>query len=392
MWKTVEVSMKKGRKRKTHEKFIEELKATNQNIDIVGTYIDSRTKIQCCCKICGNMWDGIPNELLRGSGCPNCTHSRRKKTHEEFIAQLKNIHPNIEVLSKYLGAKQKIECRCKVCNNKWFTTPDHLLHRTGCVACKVRDNITIKRRPRAPRTHESFVDDMKDINPNIEILGKYFDNKTKIECRCLICGNEWNVLPKSLLQRHGCPNCARKKARYNRRKTQDEFVSQMKVINSNIEIIGKYVNDRNRIRCRCLNCNNEWESRPSSLLSGSRCPNCIKPKGEDKIEKYLQKSNIPYVSQKRFDNLTGVGGKPLSYDFYLHETNILVEFNGEQHDRPINYFGGVEKFKVQQEHDKRKREYAREHDIDLLEIWYYDYDNIEQILNKKLHMNNKKSA
>lgn len=371
-----------ARKRKTHEKFIEDMRIANQNIDIVGAYVNSRTRVECRCKICCNEWRAVPSELLRGYGCPYCTHSRKKKTHEEFVAQLENINPNIKILGKYLGAKHKIECECKICNSIWSTTPDHLLHGKGCIVCNTKK----------PRTHESFVNDMKGIYPDIEILGKYFDNKTKIECRCLICGNEWSVLPKSLLQRHGCPNCARKKARYNRRKTQDEFVSQMKIINSNIEIIGKYVNDRNRIRCRCLNCNNEWESRPSSLLSGSRCPNCMKPKGEDKIERYLQKSNIPYVSQKRFDNLTGVGGKPLSYDFYLHETNILVEFNGEQHDRPINYFGGVEKFKVQQEHDKRKREYAREHNIDLLEIWYYDYDNIEQILNKKLHMNNKKSA
>lgn len=362
---------------------------TNQNIDIVGTYINSITKIECRCKICGNEWRAVPNELLRGCGCPNCTHSRRKKTHEEFIAQLKNINSNIEILGKYLGAKHKVECRCKVCNNKWSTTPDHLLHGTGCMVCKIRDGVMVIKKP---RTHESFVNDMNIINPNIEILGNYIDNKTKIECRCLICGNKWNVLPKSLLQYHGFPDCARKKPRHNRRKTQDEFISQMKDINPDIEIVGEYVNNMTNIRCRCLNCNNKWSSRAGNLLSGTRCPNCTKPKGEYKIEKYLQKNSIPYVSQKRFDNLTGVGGKPLFYDFYLHETNILVEFNGEQHNRPINYFGGIDKFKVQQEHDKRKRDYAKEHNIDLLEIWYYDYDNIEQILNEKLHINNNEKS
>ena len=371
-----------GRKRKTHEKFIEEMRVANQNIDIVGTYVDSRIRVECRCKICDNEWKAVPGELLRGYGCPNCTHSRMKKTHEEFVAQLKNINPNIKILGKYIGAKHKIECRCKVCNNKWSTTPDHLLHGKGCIECNMRKQ----------RTHESFVNDMKDINSNIEILGNYIDNKTKVECKCLVCGNKWNVLPKSLLQHHGCPICARENQAYNRRKTQDEFVGQMKEVNPDIEVIGKYVNDRTNIKCRCLNCNNEWASRAGSLLSGTRCPNCIKPKGEDKIEKYLQKSNIPYVPQKRFDSLTGIGGKPLSYDFYLHESNILVEFNGEQHNRPINYFGGIDKFKVQQEHDKRKRDYAKEHNIDLLEIWYYDYDNIEQILNEKLHIDNKKKS
>ena len=39
-------------------------------------------------------------------------------------------------------------------------------------------------------------------------------------------------------------------------------------------------------------------------------------------------------------------------------------------------------FERQQEHDRRKKEYALQNNIELLEIWYYDYDNIEEILDK----------
>ena len=39
-----------------------------------------------------------------------------------------------------------------------------------------------------------------------------------------------------------------------------------------------------------------------------------------------------------------------------------------------------EEFEIQKEHDRRKREYAKSHGIDLLEIWYWDFDNIEDIL------------
>lgn len=48
----------------------------------------------------------------------------------------------------------------------------------------------------------------------------------------------------------------------------------------------------------------------------------------------------------------------------------------------LSFFGGEEQFKIQQEHDRRKREYAEKNNIKLLEIWYYD--NIEQILFKEL--------
>lgn len=49
-------------------------------------------------------------------------------------------------------------------------------------------------------------------------------------------------------------------------------------------------------------------------------------------------------------------------------------------------YGGEEQFKIQCEHDKRKREYAKQYNYDLLEIPYNEYKNIENILNNKLRM------
>ena len=66
--------------------------------------------------------------------------------------------------------------------------------------------------------------------------------------------------------------------------------------------------------------------------------------------------------------------------------NILIECQGEQHERPIEYFGGDEQFKIQQEHDKRKREYADSNNYDFLEIWYYQ--NAVDILKDKLQIAN----
>ena len=86
--------------------------------------------------------------------------------------------------------------------------------------------------------------------------------------------------------------------------------------------------------------------------------------------------------------MIGIGGKLLSYDFYLPEYNLLIEYQGEQHEK---YISGIHvsynNFKKQLEHDRRKKEYARNHNIELLEIWYYDFDNIEKILKKQLSYN-----
>lgn len=73
------------------------------------------------------------------------------------------------------------------------------------------------------------------------------------------------------------------------------------------------------------------------------------------------------------------------YDFYLLKHNLLIEYQGEQHEK---YKPGLHKsindFEKQQEHDKRKREYAKQNNIKLLEIWYWDFDNIEKILDNYL--------
>ena len=71
----------------------------------------------------------------------------------------------------------------------------------------------------------------------------------------------------------------------------------------------------------------------------------------------------------------------MSYDFYLEKQNLLIEFQGIQHYEPVEIFGGEKQFKIQQEHDKRKREYAINNNIKLLEIPYWDFDNVEEILN-----------
>jgi len=43
-----------------------------------------------------------------------------------------------------------------------------------------------------------------------------------------------------------------------------------------------------------------------------------------------------------------------------------------------------EKFEKQVEHDRRKKEYALSNNYNFLEIWYWDYDNIEEIIAKKI--------
>jgi hypothetical protein len=68
----------------------------------------------------------------------------------------------------------------------------------------------------------------------------------------------------------------------------------------------------------------------------------------------------------------------------LTKYNLLVEYQGEFHDGTAWQQTEID-FLRQKEHDKRKKIYAKNHSIHLLEIWYWDYDNIEQILSEMLN-------
>lgn len=64
-----------GNKR-THEDFVAEMHAINPNIEIMETFINCNKRIRCKCKIDGYEWDAMPSELLRGKSCSVCAGKR----------------------------------------------------------------------------------------------------------------------------------------------------------------------------------------------------------------------------------------------------------------------------------------------------------------------------
>lgn len=133
----------------------------------------------------------------------------------------------------------------------------------------------------------------------------------------------------------------------------------------------------------------EWKSKVINRNSGCSCPYLTTYKGEEYIKQYLQKNSISFDGQQKFSDLLGTGDGQLSYDFSILDEKhgyILIEYNGIQHYEVVEYFGGEEKFKIQKEHDKRKRDYAKKHGYKLITIKYtYDtYESVEEYLDNEL--------
>lgn len=198
-------AIKRGKKRaKTHKQFVEELYAINPSVSVIGTYKNAKTKIELRCKE-GHKWITLPDTALRGSECLTCCNIqsslKQRKSHEQFAEEVHNLQPDIVVLGKYVNSTTKIEFMCSK-GHKWKTAPYNILSGCSCPNCKAE-----KASAEKTKTHEQFIQELSDVNPDVTILGTYQKAKIHLLCRCDKCNNEWKVTPDNLLHGYGCPKC-----------------------------------------------------------------------------------------------------------------------------------------------------------------------------------------
>lgn len=145
----------------------------------------------------------------------------------------------------------------------------------------------------------------------------------------------------------------------------------------------------NNLNIICGSCNNIFRTSLNNYRKNEtgKCPDCNNSTsmGEYKIAKLLSRYQLDYKKQEHFD------GKcrdinPLPFDFYLPYYNLCIEFHGEQHYKPIEFFGGQDAFNVRVRHDEMKKKYCEDNDINYLCIPYWDFDNIEEIIVEKLNL------
>lgn len=92
------------KKRKTHEEYIAEIDKSNYNVTVIGEYINARTPILHKCNVCGYKWDVTPDNILRGHKCPVCMHKAIGQPPEYRNSIWASDHK--DRLSKYLSEEQ----------------------------------------------------------------------------------------------------------------------------------------------------------------------------------------------------------------------------------------------------------------------------------------------
>lgn len=113
-------------------------------------------------------------------------------------------------------------------------------------------------------------------------------------------------------------------------------------------------------KCKC-DCGNIAYVSQGNLTNGTASCGCSRSKGEQQIIVYLQSHNISYKKEAEFEGCVNPKTKKsLRFDFYLPEYETCIEYNGQQHYVPVEYFGGEEKFISQKENDTLKEKFCRD--------------------------------
>lgn len=307
---------------------------------------------------------------------------------------LKINNKNFELISEvYSGNKKHLKFYCLKCFDYFDASWDSIYsNNTGCPYCvnqKVcKNNCLMTTHPElAKEWHPTKNGDLTpyDITYGCEQRFWWVCSKNS--------NHEWCVRSADH-SRRGCPYCSGRLSskNYNLLIYNPELCKEWDY-NKNTKKPEEYVPYSNKkVWWVCRECGNNWIASITNRNKGRGCLKCAYSKGEKVIHNILIRNNIEYISQKEYDGLVGIGNRKLSYDFYLPDYNLLIEYQGEQHEKPIDFYGKGKKmaekqFITQQEHDRRKRDYAKVNNINFFEIWYYDFDRIEKILMNYIERN-----
>lgn len=137
--------------------------------------------------------------------------------------------------------------------------------------------------------------------------------------------------------------------------------------------------------CKC-DCGNTSEVQSYQLTSGhSKSCGCLRSEKTSIMERVvfnlMRSENIQYIPECTFDGCVGIHGWKLRFDFYLPDYRLAIECDGEQHFRPVEFFGGQATHDVLVANDAIKNQFCSSNNIDLLRIPYTtDVHDIPQLI------------
>ena len=379
-------------------------------VDFNDIYPTSTTKIKVECDYCRKQYtvsySSYRRSLTNGNkiACIHCVGAKAAeqsldKRQEDIYQKLTKIcndknYKLITIKNEIINNLSEISYICPV-HGETHTKVTNLLQGKGCYKCgrmkalKNKASTTLRERQDNLYSKALNVAKQKDytiITPKDEIMR----NTSVIKYICSIHGEQQMRISNFITGRN-CPKCAIDKNKQKYKLSDDEVEKRIKDLGGTLLNKTDYINRSTKnLKILCFNCNQEFTTSLQHFTQhgGQVCKKCSNKEslGEIKIKQFLQKNNILFESEKWFDNCRDIN--PLPFDFYLPDYNILIEYDGEQHYYDRSYKTGKfrDTLEYTQIHDKIKTNYCIKNNIKLIRVPYWDYNNIDIILNKELNL------
>ncbi len=307
-------------------------------------------------------------------------------TTEPFITKSKEIHGDKFDYGRveYVNSITKIELVCNDCGYTFGVLPSNHFAGQSCKRCAYKtipQNISI--------SHDAFVQKSSDMyGDKFTILGVYKNNKTKIKIKCNDCGYIFDRRPSSHTGRYvDCMSCSRQVLPQNIPKSTEDFICDAIKTHGYMYdySLVEYITCRDDVDIVCVTCGYMFKQNPSKHISGCGCPCCNFSKGEMAVKRFLDENTISYICQKSFDGCVNPKTMfKLRFDFYLPDNTTIIEYDGEHHHIPIEFFGGQPRFEEYVALDCIKNEYCNDNNLRMIRIPYWDINNICEILTKEV--------
>lgn len=274
-------------------------------------------------------------------------------------------------LAVYNGTGKRLTLHCLKCDKEFHTYASRLAQCTHCSNPKKLCIDSIQ-----PRTDEVF-----GVGRYTVDVSKFTEYSAKLPVLCHQC-NEWlEKKPADLLTRkRGCPKC-QSRAETNIANRAKELQERINAIHGDRFTLDatQYKGWKVKQPIACNHCGATAPGRPGSVLEGNgiQCEcESAESLGEKAAREFFEEHEIAFEKQWWTPECRHI--KPLKFDFLLGTT--FIEIDGEQHRKPIAWWGGEEGLKQTQLRDAIKNRWAEENGYTMIRIPYTKTTSIPKIL------------
>lgn len=196
-------------KKLNENEFLKRIKEIhNEDIEILGEYINRRTKILTRHK-CGYEWEANPETLLKGHSCPKCSGNLKKNTKiiKEEVFNL--VGDEYEVIGEYVNTHTPILFKHNLCGKEFLMAPKSFI-RDG-QRCPNERYIKSSKSNSTP--FSEIIEKVKILgNGEYEIISEYIKSSQKVTFIHHTCGKTFELQPTRFIKGGiRCPHCYRSK-------------------------------------------------------------------------------------------------------------------------------------------------------------------------------------